>query len=110
MLKFKIQADNIQALCEMEEYVKIIFIEIWFKPPRAPVKDDKIIKTTKNKFFNEHKRIRGATFCHENKIRAWIQDKLEITCGNQKCRGAKPVFSPKAIESKNSEDIKRKFS
>lgn len=68
--------------------------EIWFNPPIAPIKVDKIIvKLNKKKFKQKDSRIMGAIFCQVIKIKLFIQFNPSITFGNQKWKGATPLFS-----------------
>lgn len=54
--------------------------------------------------------IKGAIFCHVKIIKHWVHFKLLITWGNQKCKGAIPVFIIKANKIKVSINSKFKFS
>lgn len=67
--------------------------EVWFNPPIAPTKIEKIIVREKNKMFKQKdSRIIGAIFCQVIKIKLLIQFKPSITFGNQKWKGATPLF------------------
>lgn len=77
----------------IEEKAMSLRSEVWFKPPIAPTKIDKIIIVFK-KFFLKQKesKIIGASFCQVIKIKAMFQFKPSITFGNQKWKGATPLF------------------
>lgn len=100
------QLINIHLLWEIDEYVKISLRIIWLKPPKAPTMADREVKSTIILMFRDAIKIMGAIFCHVNTIKAWIQDKLIITWGNQKWRGAIPAFNAKAVASKASDTSK----
>lgn len=63
---------------------------------------DREVKNTIILMFNDAIKIIGAIFCHVNTIKACVQDKLIITWGNQKWRGAIPAFNAKAAASRVS--------
>lgn len=48
------------------------------------------------KFILYIKIIIGAIFCHVSKIRQFIHDRPSITSGNQKWKGAAPIFVKRA--------------
>lgn len=59
----------------------------------APTIADKIIEKIKiNLFMQNIKIIKGAIFCHVIKIIFLIQSIPSITFGNQKWKGATPLF------------------
>lgn len=67
--------------------------DVWFKPPKAPIKiEKKIIKEKKYKWIQKVNKIKGAIFCQVIKIKLFIQFKPSITLGNQKWKGAIPLF------------------
>lgn len=84
---------NIQPKWLIEEKAIIFRKEVWFSPPIAPIKIDKIIvKLNKKKLKQKDKRIIGAIFCQVIKIKLLIQFNPSITLGNQKWNGATPLF------------------
>jgi hypothetical protein len=67
--------------------------DVWFKPPIAPTKIEKIIvKEKKVVFKQKESKIIGAIFCQVIKIKLFIQFRPSITFGNQKWKGATPLF------------------
>ena len=64
------------------------------KPPIPPTTTEQPIKTLIPQLLNTNERIKlkGAIFCHVNKI-AWLaQLRFSAMLGNQKCKGAIPSF------------------
>jgi len=43
-----------------------------------------------------NKRARGASFCQVDKMRPVVRSRPCITSGSQVCKGAKPIFMPRA--------------
>jgi hypothetical protein len=88
---------NIQPKWLIEEKAINFRRDVWFNPPKEPIKIEKIIvKLNKNKFKQKDNKIIGAIFCHVIKIKLFIQFKPSITLGNQKWKGATPLFIIKA--------------
>jgi hypothetical protein len=59
--------------------------DVWFNPPIAPIKIEKIItQENKKKFKQNDNKIIGAIFCQVIKINLFIQFNPSITLGNQK--------------------------
>jgi len=78
----------------IEEKAIIFRKDVWFKPPIAPIKIEKIIvRLNKKKFKQKDRRIIGAIFCQVIKIKLLIQFNPSITLGNQKWKGAIPLFN-----------------
>lgn len=88
---------NIQPRWLIEENVIIFRNEVWFNPPKEPIIADKIIVILKRILKLKYEiNIRGAIFCQVIKVNELIQVKPSITVGNQKWKGAAPLFNNKA--------------
>lgn len=97
-------AKSSHALWAIEEYVIMVFVSSWFRPPRVPTNKARAEIAIILFILKQESRSRGATFCHVNKIKHWGQCKLVIMLGNQKCRGGTPAFISKEIRINNSID------
>lgn len=73
--------------------------DLWFSPPNLPkIIEKKINKLIKKKFIQYEIIIKGAIFCHVIKIIFLFQLRPSITLGNQKWKGATPLFISKLEE------------
>lgn len=82
--------------------------EVWFSPPNEPIVIERIIiLKIKLKFKQYEHNIKGAIFCQVIKIRLFHQLSPSITPGNQKWKGAAPLFKSK--EDKIANVIKFEF-
>lgn len=85
---------NIHAMWLMEEKAKSFLIEDWFKPPKAPVRADKIKNGFNKKFILwiiKSKKI-GASFCQVKSHVFVIHDNPDATLTNQLWKGEAPSF------------------
>lgn len=83
----------------MEEKAINFRREVWLSPLIAPIKIDRIIQSNINlKEKQNLKIIIGAIFCHVIKIKLLIQFRPSMTLGNQKWKGATPLFNIKEEE------------
>jgi len=93
---------NIHDEWIIEEYVKMSFILIWLIPPINPIIADMKMEDSKLKLFMNDNIMNGAIFCHVRIIKHWGHSINNITCGNQKWRGATPAFAIKLKEITSS--------
>lgn len=95
----KIIAVIIQPIWLMDEKARSFRKEVWFNPPMAPIKVDKIIKIKRKLVILVIYEIiiMGANFCHVIKIILLFHEIVSITLGNQKWKGAAPNFNIKVI-------------
>lgn len=78
----------------IEEKAIIFRNLVWFNPIIPPISEEKIIVVEiNNEIFKLNiKRIIGAIFCQVKRINLFIQFKPSKTSGNQKWKGAAPIF------------------
>jgi len=91
--------DSIQPRWDIDEYVMINWMLVWFKAMRLPmIVDDIEINMIVNKPELSKLSIRsGASFCHVSIINNVVQAIFLVTLGSQKCKGAPPIFKTKDI-------------
>ena len=68
----------------------------WFNPPIAPAIAEIALAIKAIFKFKDVIRIKGAIFCQVKIIIHWNQFKNILTWGNQKWKGAAPIFVNKA--------------
>ena len=89
-------AANIHPKWLIEEKAINFRKDVWFSPPSDPMIIDKIIiLKIKLKFRQYEHNIKGAIFCQVIKIKLFHQLSPSITPGNQKWKGAAPLFKSK---------------
>lgn len=79
----------------MDENAIILRREVWFNPPIAPTSADIIVDIIINVFIfliDMAINIIGAIFCQVIRINLFTHVNPSITLGNQKWKGAAPVF------------------
>lgn len=92
-------------MCLIDEKAIKDRIADWFKPPKAPIKLDRIIAIIiHNLFIHKEIAIIGVIFCQVDKIKQFIHLNPLITLGNQKWKGAAPIFIKREIFI--TEDVK----
>jgi len=94
--------DVIHPICPIEEYAKSGRRWVWFIPSIPPISAFIlaviiIIVVIWNFILNIVSNLNGASFCHVDKIKQFIQDKDAITDGYQKWHGAIPSLINIAI-------------
>jgi hypothetical protein len=83
------RAPNIQPMCVIEEYARILRSFVWFRPRTPPIRAF-IGARMKRKFrtgLDDEQviiRINGASFCHVIRISEFPHLRDDITLGNQK--------------------------
>lgn len=88
----------IHPKCLIDEYAKIVRRLVWFSPiippTVVPVIAIRVVCFGNDlEIYENDRRIRGAIFCHVERIKQFIHDRDVITEGNHKWHGAAPSFS-----------------
>jgi hypothetical protein len=82
----------------MDEYARIVRRFVWFSPIIPPIVVPVIAISvvcfgSDLEMYEKDRRIRGAIFCHVERIKQFVHERDDITDGNHKWHGAAPSFS-----------------
>jgi len=112
-MKVRLEDDDLRIinhpLWAIDENVRINLKLIWLIPPHAPIMEEKRARAGRMvRPENEVIRNKGAIFCQVIKIKINLHFIFLVIWGNQKWKGAAPIFTPRAIKIKEEE--KEKFT